>query len=58
MSGHGRHKKGEVRRVSDALDAAVMADNLHILNPSTLDTIIGYTMQYSRDEGDRKNYHI
>ena len=46
--------KGGVRRVSDALDVAVTADNLCILNPSPLDTIIGYIMLDTKGEGDKK----
>ena len=45
--------KGGVRRVSDALDVAVTSDNLHILNPYPLDTIIGYIMHDAKGEGDR-----
>ena len=43
-----------VRRVSDALDVSVMADNLSILNPSRIDTIINYIMKDEKDEEDRK----
>ena len=46
--------KGGVRRVSDALDVAVTAENLRILNPSPLDTIIVYIMQDAKGEGSRK----
>ena len=47
--------KGGVRIVSDALDVETTADNLRILNPSPLDTIIGYIMQDTKGEGAREN---
>ena len=46
--------EGGAHRVSDALDVAVTANNHSILNPSPLDTIIGYIMQDEKGEGDQK----
>ena len=53
MLGQGQHGYG-VRRVLDALDVSVMADNLSILNPSPFDTVIDYIMKDEKDEEDRK----
>ena len=46
--------KGVVHRVSDALNVAVTAENLRVLNPSPFDTIIGYIIQDAKGEGDRE----
>ena len=49
--------KGGVRRVSDALDVVVMADKFFILNPSPLETTIGYIVQDEKGEGYQKKCH-
>ena len=46
--------EGGARRVSDALDVTVTAYNHNILNPSPLDTTIGYIMQDTKGGGGRK----